>query len=70
MKDKKPPNKAGQGRKPSKKRTSFYVQVFFTEKDYNRMNELKQKTGRSLQDIGNTAILEYVDKFGASNATS
>ena len=60
-------NKSGAGRKPTKKRTSWYAKIFFTESDYNKLDSVRQATGRSLQDIGNTAILEYVEKFGGSN---
>jgi hypothetical protein len=60
-------NKAGAGRKPCKKRTSWYAKIFFTESDYNKLDAVKQATGRSLQDIGNTAINEFVQKFGGNN---
>lgn len=57
-------NKAGAGRKAHAIRYSFYAKIFFTESDYNRLDAVKKATGRSLQDIGNSAILEYVKKFG------
>ena len=63
-------NKGGAGRKPTGKRATWYAKIFFTESDYNKLNAVKQATGRSLQEIGNTAILEYIEKFGGSNGTT
>jgi hypothetical protein len=60
-------NKAGAGRRPTGKRKAQYISIFFNEADRAKLEAIKKATGRSLQDIGNTAILEYVDKFGVSN---
>lgn len=57
-------HKAGAGRKASVKRAYFYAKIFLTEADYKKLCEVKKATGRSLQDLGNTAINEYVEKFG------
>ena len=58
-------NKAGAGRKPKIKLKLYHkLQTIFSPVDYQRLLKYKEETGRTLQDIGNSAILEHLTKQG------
>jgi len=58
-------NKAGQGRKPRIKLKVYHkLQTAFSGADYERLTRYKVSTGRTLQDISNTAMCEYLTKQG------
>ena len=68
MTEQQPPykgNKAGAGRKPKIKLKLYHsLQTIFSPLDYARLLKYKAQTGRTLQDIGNSAVLEYLQKQG------
>ena len=58
-------NKAGAGRKAKIKFKLYHkLQTIFTPVDYERLLRYKEQTGRTLQDIGNSAVLEFLTKQG------
>ena len=65
MTEQQPPyntRKSGAGRKPMKKLKLFHkLQTIFSPVDYERLLKYKEATGRTLQDIGNSAVMEYIN---------
>ena len=58
-------NKAGAGRNPKIKNKLYNkLQVIFTPADYDRLLKLKAISGRTLQDIGSSAILNHLTNQG------
>ena len=57
--------KAGAGRKPHIKLKLYHkLQTIFSPVDYARLLKYKAQTGRTLQDISNSAVLEFLEKQG------
>ena len=57
--------KAGAGRKPKINLKLFdKLQTIFSPVDYQRILRYKEATGRTLQDIGNSAVLEFLTNQG------
>ena len=65
MTEQQPPYKArqaGAGRKPKIRIKLFHkLQTIFSPVDYERLLRYKESTGRTLQDIGNSAVMEYIN---------
>ena len=56
---------SGAGRKPEIKFKLFHkLQTIFSPVDYERLLRYKEATGRTLQDISNSAVLEFLEKQG------
>ena len=68
MTEEQPPYKArqaGAGRKPKIKIKLYHkLDVIFSPADYEKLLKYKEATGRTLRDIGNSAILEFLEKQG------
>jgi len=68
MTEQQPPYKArqaGAGRKPKIKFKLYHkLDVIFSPADYEKILRYKAQTGRTLRDIGNSAVMEYISSNG------